>query len=433
MKKIITLLLSATIAATISSCGSGGGCAPDNVTPIHDTPIENPPGFIPATPPLVNEGETSTSVLIKVEGNIVSEVAVPVYNSATGSTQYVPYTVPTEVQTAIASNFDKTTYTSVGNAVIIVVPTTNIGGSSSVYVLVPDNSKKPEFIASGGTENGSTPYVIISPQITSTSNGQTTAVEYKLPSGILSTTNLVPVYQLNSVQKQQLQNLTQNEQSYKYPLSQCVSNPGIPTTVAITIYNGTYYVAAGTDKGTICAGNVSSDYSSVSWTELSSTSWTQRYQPRGRAINLSFPTQSAANILGFWNIDTTKSSGTSGNTIYRITGKQTTPNSTQFQPTSFWNVTINTKQYSSSTNSSIVFNAVPTKVFSMLADNNLNVYVGTTDGKVYKLANGFTTWSNAVVLSGVSGKVSLSPSSNGVGVIATGNTSDSKIVSYLIN
>lgn len=432
MKKIMTLLLSAAIVATISSCGSGGGgCETSNPTPINDEPIKPPTeeGFTPAPYPVISEGNSSSSVFIKESEGKVMQIAVPVYNQSTSSTNYQIYTVPEELQATIAA--PTTTYASSGTSVVITIPSPTPGTYSAVYVMVASNSTPPTYVANGGAIAGK-PYVVILPQINNSqkSSNNAIAVQYNVPNGLTSTTNIVPVYQLSQNQRQNVVDnaLLDTNSGYKYPLENCVSNPGVPTAIATTIYKGTYYVGVGTNNGTVCAGNVSADYTSVAWTNL--TTYTTRYNPKGRVENLAFPEQSSANILGFWNINTTSATG--ANTVYRITGQQNSSSTNGFSPTSFWNVTINTRQYSSTTGSSIQFNGAPNNGYSMLADKNLNVFIGTNDGKVYKLANGYTTWSAPVTLTGVTGKVSLSTTTDNNGVIATGSNAQESLVTLLV-
>lgn len=357
------------------------------------------------------------------------QIAVPVYNQSTSSTNYQIYTVPEELQATIAA--PTTTYASSGTSVIITIPSPTPGTYSAIYVMVASNSTPPTYVANGGAIAGK-PYVVILPQINNsqTNSNNAIAVQYNVPNGLTSTTNIVPVYQLNQSQRQNIVDnaLLDTNNGYQYPLENCVSNPGVPTAIATTIYKGTYYVGVGTTNGTVCAGNVSTDYTSVAWTNL--TTYTTRYNPKGRVENLAFPEQSSANILGFWNINTTSVTG--ANTVYRVTGQQNSSSTNGFSPTSFWNVTINTRQYSSTTGSSIQFSGAPNNSYSMLTDKNLNVFIGTNDGKVYKLANGYTTWSTPVALVGVSGKISLSPTSDNIGVIATGSNAQESLVTLLV-
>jgi hypothetical protein len=237
-----------------------------------------------------------------------------------------------------------------------------------------------------------------------------------------------------------------NELAYKLPINISSCTPNIydkTSSVSQSIYNGSYYIAAGTESGNVCIvdatgvnkNNIANfvNPATFKWTANLANGYTTRYNPRGAVINMSFPTQSSGNILGFWNILTPGS-----NTIYRITGEYTGQGSTKFIPTSFWNVTINSKQYSPGTGSSITFNNPPVGAVSMLTDAGLNVFVGTNNGKVYKLANGSVTWSTTTLSTSagetVSGAVSLSPTTNptGNGVIATGYLANGKLEAFIL-
>lgn len=447
MKNTINYAIIISAITALMACSSGGSCTQCAIpATIESQPIVVPAGFEPfGTDPAA--GNTSP-VLINPT---YTQIAVPL--AASGNTSYVVYNNPPILQNAIAASTDvsKISISTSGDLAIISIPTAS--PEPTVYVLLPANQTPPPYLVSGGSntknqQESDYSYVLVFPKTTNSQNSDAggggnpaTTLQYYVPLPIV--TNIQPVYQLSNTQKTNIDSsLTDTPIYYKYPLltqfNGCTSSPGIPTTVSTTVYNGTYYVGAGTNNGTVCGGNVATDFSSVSWTNLSSSSWTTRYTPQGPIVNLSFPDQSSQNILGYWNVNTTTPTvggATIGNTIYRVTGIQNgsplTP--TGFQPTSFWNVSINTKQTCNNaawcSGSSITFSNSPANGYSMLADSALNNFVGTTNGLVYKLGLNSATWSS-ISLQGISGNVSLSPTSTGVGVIATGINSSGKVVAY---
>ena len=95
---------------------------------------------------------------------------------------------------------------------------------------------------------------------------------------------------------------------------------------------------------------------------------------------------------------------------------------------SFWNINSSAQQ-SSSTGTKVTFLNVPPTFNSTLMDANGNSYVGTDSGTVYKLAPGFSSWTYAQ-LGTYTGQVSLTPTTNNVGVTATVKVND---VTYTFN
>lgn len=467
MKKIIQYIVILLGIITLMSCSNGGGCVLCDIPiPINVTPI-NPPGpdFIPLDgkgSPYSQSAPSSPNYISKS----LNQIAVP--DASKANTSYIIYNVPPvlfeslqQIQTSSGlSSINMTTLVSTGGQQIVVISSQDPSSPTtppSVYIVVPANQAAPQFLLSGGEDSSSLDYVLIFPidQTTgstsqATPNGNAgTSYSYIVPVPI--NTNILPALIGNITPNQFNSSLVDTitagaESAYKLPIniSSCTTNINDKTSsVSQTTYNGAYYIAAGTESGNVCivdATGVNKDNiqsfvesTNFSWTANLANGYTTRYNPRGPVINMSFPTQSSNNILGFWNILTP-----GANTVYRITGQNTGQGATKFTPTSFWNVTINSKQYSPGTGSSITFSNPPVGAVSMLTDANLNVFVGTNNGKVYKLANGSATWSTTSLSTStgetVNGVVSLSPTTNptGIGVIATGYLTNGSLAAFII-
>jgi hypothetical protein len=454
MKKIFKYAAVILGVLTLVACSNGGGCPQcEKAESIIVTPITppNPDNFVPSSDSqdsYIGAGATNPNYISKD----YNQIAVP--NASTGNTSYIVYNLPVALSESLkqstagkgeSSISMLTLVSSTGNQIVLVsTPGASPTSPANVYIVLPQGQTPPNYLISGG-ESGPKDYVLVFPidqaskaSIESSPTGKA-ASSYNFIVPLPINTNIIPAFIGYQTTQGMLNSTATNvinvgdATAYELPvnISSCAGTSDDRTTsVAQTLYNGTYYIAAGTANGNVCIVNAdglisdpTSFVNNFSWTANLANGYTMRYTPRGEVLNMSFPPQSSQNILGFWNIKTSNV----GNTIYRITGQYTGQGSTGFVPTSFWNVSINTKQYSPGTGSSITFSNSPADGFSMLTDSNLNTFVGTYNGKVYKLAYGSAIWSTITLTNSsgnaATGPVSLSPTTNpkGTGVIATTN------------
>jgi hypothetical protein len=129
------------------------------------------------------------------------------------------------------------------------------------------------------------------------------------------------------------------------------------------------------------------------FTNLSSQAPAGKYTA-GNVNSFGLPStlNTSTNLLGYWNVGTV---GSAVN-LYRITG--TYVNGT---PTGngFLNTTLAGAQTTTNGTTQVTFTGFPTNssIYTSYVDNTGNLWVGTTNGKVYVLRVGATQWTNTTI------------------------------------
>ncbi len=201
-------------------------------------------------------------------------------------------------------------------------------------------------------------------------------------------------------------------------LSGCVANPGTPRALAASVVAANnWYIGVGTSSGNVCIYNVNNTGSQLTspWSNLTPQGVNHGYTP-SPISNFTFTNLGTGSspLVGYWQ-------NTNGQ-IWRVTAAI----GSTIYPTSFWQVNSpNTQTSTAEVNKgqSVTFtNVVPTaRVNSIYSDPTNNLYVGTTDGYVYKLAAGSTNWSAPAQVGSSTGPVYVSKNGLGTGAIATSN------------
>lgn len=411
-KSLVALLVAGTFG--ITACGTGGGC--ETSPTINVNPINVPESFVPFGKIENTEGTTPVA-----------------YNQATGEIAYIvnnsyqQFTLPANVKAALSTAFTNgesanIAISSAGQSVAMVIPSAIIGNKPEVYVLTPTSAAQPNFVVLGGqklltgealgTPVDKSSYVeVVSPSDTEYST-QLSSSKFSLQQITEVSTNVIPVVTTNTTNSTSLQ----SSSSQYYPLTGDTGCSGwettkpTPSAVQVALYNGTYYIGAGSQGGQVCVMGVTGTVVTQPWQSLTygpnTAEVTSRYTP-GKVNQFSFY-PGANELYGYWNVN---SAG--NNQIYRVTSKTSSINA----PASFWNTTNPNKQTSTTFATSVQFSNVPAQVNSTFTDNNNNIYVGTLNGMVYKLASGSTQWISTKLAN--AGVVDVAPTAAGTGAVAS--------------
>lgn len=414
-KSLIALLVAGTFGTLITACGSGSGCAP--APAIHVNPINIPESFVEFGSIKNTTGTTPVA-----------------YNQTAGKIAYIvngayqQFILPAAVQGALSTAFSNgessnIVISSAGQNVAVTIPGVNIGDKPEIYVLTPITSALPNYVVVGGNKlltggllgrpANDGPYVEIVSVDSTESSSQLVSSKFDLQQITDATTNVIPVVATNTTNSVALQTSSTNY----FPLTGQNGCSGwdsvestTPSAIQVASYNGTYYIGAGSQGGQVCVMGITGTTVTQPWQSLTSgpntAEVTSRYVP-GTVNQFSFY-PGANELYGYWNVN---SAG--NNQIYRVTSKTNSINA----PASFWNTTTSAKQTSSTFATSVQFSNVPTQVNSTFTDNNNNVYVGTLNGAVYKLANSSTQWVSTQLTA--TGAVEVTPTTTGVGAIAS--------------
>jgi len=430
MKKILINLLTISALTTgIVACGSGSCCSSNSVpaAPVVN-PIEVPANFIPFGSAVGSGSDSTTSLAYNKDSN---QIAFPV------SGTYQIYTLPESVNTALKATFTSATQNrnqvSVsGSNIILLIPSTILGAEPAIYVLTPLEQTAPRVIAVAGIKSGEAIVELIT--ALSTERAGIQATQFTLSAGMIPSTGIVVNPNILVTQKTAQASL-QASVNVAIPLAGCTGYTGIPSALQVADYAGTTYAGVGSSTGQVCVLTiVKPDVLQSRWTSLTSgpntAESTGRYAP-GNVNQFNFYQGNPAALFGYWNVKNTPDTQPGTNQIYRVTNSPSNLNA----PTSFWNITTEAKQTSSTFASSVQFTNVPTSVNSMYTDNSGVVYVGTTSGgSVYKLAPGITQWTSTQLNANQTGPITLSTTTTGSGAIATiTNPSTGQTAVYTVN
>lgn len=404
MKKIlINLMLISGVAVSLVACGGGGGGGggPSPSPSPSSSPAPSPapaPSTAPVSPP---EGSTPA----------VSGGGTPVY-----------YNVSSGVAT-------------------ISLPQTSAGGTSFTSITLPSGTETDNLVAAlqGGTvtnvvtsgsnivfQTATMAYVVNDPNITTQSAKKLTTTSTTVNSAAVSnaTTAILPaafgsftgVLYGNSSKTLVASPYTGTVGGDSYSLSGCSgSAAGTPQALATATYGGSSYVGVGDSNGNVCILNATAN--PPQWTNLTPQAVSHGYTATSLKA-FSFTNLDNQVLYGYWL--------TSNGQIWRVTahtkGQPITSSScTGNSNCSFWQV--NKAGQQTSGGQSVTFYNGPdaSLVNSIYSDLANSLFVGATNGNVYKLAavNG-TNWSTpASVLAPGQAATSVNVSATSTGFGAT--------------
>lgn len=207
------------------------------------------------------------------------------------------------------------------------------------------------------------------------------------------------------------------------PLSDCSTTAGTPTTLATAAYAGSDYVGIGDNKGNVCIYNASA----AQWTNLTPQAVSHGYTATSLK-SFSFTNLDNQVLYGYWLTDNGQ--------IWRVTahtsGQPITPTScTGNSNCSFWQVN-KTGQQTTGGQSVTFYNGPSASIVnSIYSDLANSLFVGSTNGYVYKLTGpNSVNWSApaSVLASGQAATaVNVSATSTGLGATAVAESSVSVI------
>lgn len=394
MKKIlINLLAISSVAVTFVACSSGSS---SSSTSPAAAPVVNPVTPPSSGIPVAGNGDTPT--YYNAQGGVYS-ISTP--QAVAGGIQYVSVTLQGSASSALIQEL--ATGRILSNSIFNGSQTFNSESLSYVVNL------STGVVNVAPVSNVTTPVFGISQQTDVTAiNSVLYGTNTPEPSLVLSPFLVGSQTRLNSTNSA----LTTAQTA---ALSGCVANPGIPQALAAASVAADWYIGIGTSSGNVCVYNVNNSGSQITspWTNLTPIGQRHGYVPSpisGFAFtNLG---SGSSPLVGYWQ-------NTNGQ-IWRVTAAV----GSTIYPTSFWQVNSpNTQTSTADVNKgqSVTFtNVVPTaRVNTIYSDPSNDLYVGTIDGYVYKLAAGSTNWSAPAQVNTSSVPVYLTSNGLNTGVIAT--------------
>lgn len=394
MKKIlINLLAISSVAVTLVACSSGSS---SSSTSPAAAPVVNPVTPPASGIPVSENGDTPT--YYNAQGGIFS-ISTP--QAVAGGVQYVSVTLQGSAAAALIQEL----------ATARILSNNSFNGSQTF------NSESVSYVVNLSTgvvnvapvNNVTTPVFSISQQTDVTAvNAVFYGTNTPQPSLVLSPFLVGTQAALNSTNPALTTTNT-------VPLSGCVANPGTPQALDASVVANNWYVGVGTSSGNVCIYNVNNTGSQLTspWSNLTPQGVNHGYTP-SPISNFTFTNLGTGSspLVGYWQ-------NTNGQ-IWRVTAAI----GSTIYPTSFWQVNSPSTQTSTAEvnkGQSVTFtNVVPTaRVNSIYSDPTNNLYVGTTDGYVYKLAAGSTNWSAPAQVGSSTSPVYVSTNGLGTGAIAT--------------
>ncbi len=391
-KSLIALLVAGTFGTLITACGTGsvGGT---NIGPAAPAASQLP---IPAS-------DTDFPFTILDGGAAVAsnktQVAVP------GVSGYTIVALPADVVSILAplteSQVAQIVAEQTNTGIALILPP-EAGATTTTLFIVTQTAQ-----ATQATK-------LQAESVSSTAESYT--VHYPITTNILSISNfkMDPDNTISGIaygSNSQLYVAQPNPSSQEYDtdLAACDENAGNPTTLSAALNGGNAYVAAGSTNGAVCVFSYN-----TGWVNLAAQAPANKYTA-GNVNSFGFPSllnNANSSLVGYWNVG----SGTSTN-IYRITGAYVNGTPTG---NGFLNTTQAGQQTTTNGTTKVTFTGFPVNstINSSYVDATGNVWVGTTNGKVFVLRVGATQWTNTQ-LPNATGSVTVSTDGSNSGTIAT--------------
>lgn len=391
-KNLLCITLSSLFIFTLGACGSGtSSSSPASSTPVV-TPVTPPADTTPASP--------GSSVYTNMADPANATISYP-STSSSGTTSYqtlllAPSATTTALATAITGG-NVILSQSQANAIIFQTP-------DAVYIVPLPNSSFGNTILAGvaSVSTGAQIYGNIAAQVTPQSSALQDSSTIAVTKITLNTNTSTAVFSNNLL----------TSESGTVP--SC--NGGLTSAINSYNNNGLNYIGLGTKSGDVCLYIRNQE----SMNNLTPQAVNHGYTPT--EMKAFVFAMSGSNYVGYWQ---TAAGGQFGGQIWRVTA-----NSSQ-QPTSFWQLNNPNQQTCNSgacAGQSVTFSNIPSQsiVNSMAVDTANNLYIGTTNGIVYKLGAGLTAWGTTSVSSApvfVTPQYVANGQGNTLGVVATSQTS----------